>query len=121
MPIFVFKIQLVYSKWALYVGLFCLSRVFEKGLLARVNLRHSVDYFVDFCSILRFVKSLDVLIQLLNIVWKPITPSNNGTFDQCQSEVSGNSDSENWDLAGTYYRIDAMHAGNQLHRSERFT
>ena len=23
------------------------------------------------------------------------------------------SDSENWDLAGTYYHIDAMHAGNQ--------
>ena len=29
--------------------------------------------------------------------------------------------SENWDLAGTYYHIDAMHAGNQLNRSERFT
>ena len=33
----------------------------------------------------------------------------------------GISDSENWDLAGTYYHIDAMHAGNQLNRSERFT
>ena len=31
------------------------------------------------------------------------------------------SDSENWDLAGTYYHIDVMHAGNQLYRSERFT
>ena len=31
------------------------------------------------------------------------------------------SDSENWDLAGTFYHIDAMHAGNQLNRSERFT
>ena len=30
-------------------------------------------------------------------------------------------DSENWDLAGTYYHIDAMHAGNQLNRSERLT
>ena len=78
-------------------------------------------YFVDFCSILLFVKSLDELIQLLSIVWKPITPSNNGTFDQCQSEACGISDSENWDLAGTYYHIDAMHAGNQLIRSERFT
>ena len=78
-------------------------------------------YFVDFCSILLFDKSLELLIPLLNIVWKPITPSNNGTFDQCQSEVSGISDSENWDLAGTYYHIDAMHAGNQLNRSERFT
>ena len=29
--------------------------------------------------------------------------------------------SENWDLAGTYYHIDAMRAGNQLNRSERFT
>ena len=33
----------------------------------------------------------------------------------------GISDSENWDLAGTNYHIDAMHAGNQLNRSERFT
>ena len=48
----------------------------------------------------------------------------------CQSQVGvvkkfsspfGISDSENWDLAGTYYHIDAMHAGNQLNRSERFT
>ena len=31
------------------------------------------------------------------------------------------SDSENWDLVGTFYHIDAMHAGNQLNRSERFT
>ena len=31
------------------------------------------------------------------------------------------SDSENWDPAGTYYHIDAMYAGNQLNRSERFT
>ena len=30
------------------------------------------------------------------------------------------SDSENWDQAGTYYHIDAMHAGNQLNRSEIF-
>ena len=29
--------------------------------------------------------------------------------------------SENWDLAGTYYHIDAMGAGNQLNRSERLT
>ena len=70
---------------------------------------------------LLFDKSLDELIQLFNIVWKPITPSNNGIFDQCQSEVSGISDSENWHLAGTYYHIDAMHAGSQLNRSERFT
>ena len=46
----------------------------------------------------------------------------------CQSKVgvvkifsTSISDSENWDLAGTYYHIDAMHAGNQLNRSERFT
>ena len=42
----------------------------------------------------------------------------------CQSKVGFFCDfshSENWDLAGTYYHIDAMHAGNQLNRSERFT
>ena len=48
----------------------------------------------------------------------------------CQSKVGvvknnsshfGISDSENWDLAGTYYHIDSMHTGNQLNRSERFT
>ena len=39
----------------------------------------------------------------------------------CQSKVGvvnfflqSISDSENWDQAGTYYHIDAMHAGNQL-------
>ena len=42
-------------------------------------------------------------------------------FVQCQSEVSGISDLKNWDRAGTYKHIDAMHAGNQLNRSERFT
>ena len=46
----------------------------------------------------------------------------------CQSKVGvvknffyDFSHSENWDLAGTYYHIDAMHAGNQLNRSEIFT
>ena len=43
----------------------------------------------------------------------------------CQSKVGVVKkillNSENWDLAGTYYHIDAMHAGNQLNRSERFT
>ena len=39
MPIFVFKIQLVCSKWVLSVGLFYLSRLFEKGFLSKVNKR----------------------------------------------------------------------------------
>ena len=43
-PIFVLKIQLVYSKWVLYVGLFEIPRIFEKGLLARVNIRHRVSF-----------------------------------------------------------------------------
>ena len=39
MPIFVFKIQLVCSKWVLSVGLFYLSRLFEKVFLSKVNER----------------------------------------------------------------------------------
>ena len=39
MPIFVFKIQLVCSKWVLNVGLFYLSRLFDKGFLSKVNKR----------------------------------------------------------------------------------
>ena len=42
----------------------------------------------------------------------------------CQSKVGVVKfflDSENLDLAGTFYHIDAMHAGNQPNRSERFT
>ena len=34
-----FKIHLVYFKWVLYVGLFYLSRLFEKGYLSKVNNR----------------------------------------------------------------------------------
>ena len=53
MPIFVFKIQLVYSKWVLYVGLFYLSRIFEKkALLARVNIRRVVSLL---CCFLRYI------------------------------------------------------------------
>ena len=37
MPIFVFKIQLECSKWVLGVGLFYLSRLFEKSFLSKVN------------------------------------------------------------------------------------
>ena len=36
MPIFVFKIQLVCSKWVLSVGWFYLSRLFEKGFRSKV-------------------------------------------------------------------------------------
>ena len=58
MPIFVFKIQLVYSKWVLYVGLFCLSRVFEKGLLARVNLRYCVSLLLLISAVYCFLTNL---------------------------------------------------------------
>ena len=42
-------------------------------------------------------------------------------FFSTRSVQQSISDSETWDQAGTYYHIDAMHAGNQLNGSERFT
>ena len=58
--IMLFLIQLVYSKCLFYVDLFNLSRIFEKGLLARVNIRHGLSlvccflWYNAFCQSLRY-------------------------------------------------------------------
>ena len=58
MPIFVFKIQLVCSKWVLSFGLFHLSRLFEKGFLSKV---------VKGKKLINFVLS-----QRYNAFWQPL-------------------------------------------------
>ena len=64
MPIFVFKIQLVCSKWVLSVGLFYLSRLFEKGFLSKVKKDKKLINFVLFQQINAFWQSLKFLTQL---------------------------------------------------------
>ena len=64
MPIFVFKTQLVCSKWVLNVGLFYLSRLFEKGFLSKVNKDKKLINFVLFQRFNAFWQSLKFLKQL---------------------------------------------------------
>ena len=54
MPIFVFKIQLVCSKWVLSVGLFYLSRLFEKVFVLRLIKDKKLINFVLFQRINAF-------------------------------------------------------------------
>ena len=68
MPIFVFKIQLVCSKWVLSVGLFYLSRLFERVFFLRLIKDEIFINFVLFQRFNAFWQSLKFLKQLLNNV-----------------------------------------------------
>ena len=64
MPILVFKIQLVCSKWVLSVGLFYLSRLFEKGFFLRLIRDKKLIKFVVLLWFNAFWQPLKFLKQL---------------------------------------------------------
>ena len=64
MPIFVFKIQLVCSKWVLSIGLFYLLRLFEKVFYLRLIKDKKLINFVLFKRFYAFWQSLKFLKQL---------------------------------------------------------
>ena len=64
MPIFVFKIQLVCSKWVLSIGLFYLSRLLTKVFFLRLIKDKKLINFVLFQRFNAFWQSLKFLKQL---------------------------------------------------------